>query len=238
MHVAKCLAAASLLAAMMLAGCSREPESKPAASTAPVEKTVAGWPGFVDSFIEARFKADPYFAVQAGRHDFDGKMPDWSRAAIDSDVAELRRFQGDLAKYDPATLTPDQRFEREYLEWVVDTQLFWLVSAEAPYRNPAWYLDKLDPSMYLTREYAPLPKTARGVSRLRARRAGSHRQHSRQSAHAVAQGLHRPWGGRFRRLRHILPQRNARHLRAACRREAEARSQRGDRGRGRPRWMN
>ena len=81
MHVAKCLAAASLLAAMMLAGCSREPESKPAASTAPVEKTVAGWPGFVDSFIEARFKADPYFAVQAGRHEFDGKMPDWSRAA-------------------------------------------------------------------------------------------------------------------------------------------------------------
>ena len=105
MHVAKSLAAASLLAATMLAGCSREPESRPVASTAPVEKSVAGWPAFVDSFIEARFKADPYFAVQSGRHEFDGKMPDWSRAAFDSDVAELRRFQGDLAKYDVATLT-------------------------------------------------------------------------------------------------------------------------------------
>jgi hypothetical protein len=63
----------------MLAGCSREPEPKPAASAAPVEKTDAGWPDFVASFIEARFKADPYFAVQAGRHEFDGKMPDWSR---------------------------------------------------------------------------------------------------------------------------------------------------------------
>jgi len=162
MHVAKCLAAVSVLAAMMLAGCSREPEPKPAASAAPVEKTDAGWPGFVASFIEARFKADPYFAVQAGRHEFDGKMPDWNRAALDSEVAELRKFQVDLANYEPASLTADQRFEHEYLQWVADTQLFWLASAEAPYRNPAWYLERLDPSMYLTREYAPLPKRLEG----------------------------------------------------------------------------
>ena len=58
----------------------------------------AEWPAFVESFIEARFKADPYFAVQAGRHEFDGKMPDWSRAAIDADVGELRSFAGELAK--------------------------------------------------------------------------------------------------------------------------------------------
>jgi hypothetical protein len=45
---------------------------------------------------------------------------------------------------------------------VADAQLFWLASAEAPYRNPAWYLERLDPSMYLTREYAPLPKRLEG----------------------------------------------------------------------------
>jgi uncharacterized protein (DUF885 family) len=156
MRDAKCLVAASVLALVMLAGCSREPEPAPA----PVR--VAVWPEFVESFIEARFKADPYFAVQAGRHDFDGKMPDWSRAALDSEVAALRKFQGDLANYDPATLTASQRFEHEYLEWVADSQLFWLASAEEPYRNPAWYLDRLDPSMYLTREYAPLPKRLEG----------------------------------------------------------------------------
>jgi len=161
MHLVKCLTAASALVAIMLAGCSREPEVKPAA-TAPVATVDAGWPGFVDAFIEARFKADPYFAVQAGRHDFDGEMPDWSRAALDSEVASLRKFQGDLAKYDAVGLTPDQRFEHQYLEWVADAQLFWLASAEAPYRNPAWYLERLDPSMYLTREYAPLPKRLEG----------------------------------------------------------------------------
>ena len=160
MRITKPLAAASALVVLMTA-CAREPVVAPTETKA-AETVDAGWPGFVDSFIEARFNADPYFAVQAGRHDFDGQMPDWSRAALDADVAALRKFQTDLQKFDPAALTPAQRFEHEYLRWVADAQLFWLVSAESPYRNPAWYLERLDPSMYLTREYAPLPKRLEG----------------------------------------------------------------------------
>lgn len=158
------LAATSLVLATALTGCSGERGAKPASATAmPDDATAdAGWPAFVESFIEARFKADPYFAVQAGRHDFDGKMPDWSRAALDADVVELRNFAGAMAKYDPAILTPAQRFEHELLQWVIDSELFWLTEAESPFRNPVWYLERLDPSMYLTREYAPLPKRLEG----------------------------------------------------------------------------
>jgi hypothetical protein len=154
------LAATSLIAATLLIACSREPGEKAAPAAAPpvAAQEAAGWPAFVDSFIEARFKADPYFAVQAGRHEFDGQMPDWSRAALDAEIGDLRNFAGELARRNPASLTAAQRFEYEYLQWVVDSQLFWLTEAQAPFRNPAWYIEKLDPSMYLTREYAPLPK--------------------------------------------------------------------------------
>jgi len=162
MHIAKHLAAASVLALLMLTGCSREAAEKPAPAAAAPAKLDVTWPAFVESFIDARFKADPYFAVQAGRHEFDGQMPDWSGAALDAEVADLRKFQTALANFDPAALTPTQRFERDYLRWVADAQIFWLASAESPYRNPAWYLEKLDPSMYLTREYAPLPKRLEG----------------------------------------------------------------------------
>jgi hypothetical protein len=148
---------------IVLIGCSREQREKPAASPAPgAVVPPQSWPAFVDSFIENRFKADPHLAVDAGRHDFDGKMPDWSRAALDADVADLRRLKTELTTFSPAALTPAQRFERDYLTWVVESELFWLASAEAPLRNPDWYLDKLDPSMYLTREYAPLPTRLRG----------------------------------------------------------------------------
>jgi hypothetical protein len=154
----------SMMSAAAFVGCTREPDVKPA-DTVPAaspRKADTGWPAFVESFIQARFKADPYFAVQAGRHEYDGQMPDWSRAALDADVADLRRLQTELAKFDPATLTAAQRLEHEHLQWVIDTQIFWVTSAESPYLNPAWYIDKLDPSMYLTREYAPLPKRLEG----------------------------------------------------------------------------
>ena len=160
MRFTLCLVASGLLATSLLAGCSREPAEKPAPAAAPppAAKSALEWPAFVDSFIEARFKTDPSFAVQSGRHEFDGKMPDWSRAWMDANIAELRTFAGELAKRDPLSLSAEQRFEHEHLQWVIDTELFWLTEAESPFRNPAWYIERLDPSSYLTREYAPLPK--------------------------------------------------------------------------------
>ena len=89
-------------------------------------------------------------------------MPDWSRSAIEADVIRLRAQLAELAGFDPASLTPAQRLEREYLEWVIESEIFWRAEAESPFRNPAWYLERLDPSMYLTREYAPLPTRLRG----------------------------------------------------------------------------
>ncbi len=155
----------SALALLALAGCSRapapaEPTPVPAAQDATPRDT--SWPGFVARVIEARMKADPYFAVQSGRHEFDGQMPDWSRAALEADVAGTRALLAELMKFDTGVLTAAQRFEREYLRWVMEQQLFWQDSAAQPYTNPAWYIDRLDPSMYLTREYAPLPKRLEG----------------------------------------------------------------------------
>ena len=154
---------------LILGACSREaPKTapsaeQPAASSASGAKTADGsWAAFASGFIEARMKADPYFAVGAGRHEFDGQMPDWSRAALDADAATLQAALASIGEFDSATLNPGDRLERDYLKWVIETQLFWQTKAEQPYRNPAWYLDRLDPSMYLTREYAPLPKRLEG----------------------------------------------------------------------------
>lgn len=150
--------AASILA-LVVAGCSREPARSP--TPAPTEDAAREetWPGFVDRFIEARMQADPHFAVQSGRHEFDGRMPDWSRATIETDVAALREQLGELSRQ---RVTRAQEFERDYIQWIIESEIFWLETAAAPFRNPAWYLERLDPSVYLTREYAPLQKRLEG----------------------------------------------------------------------------
>lgn len=150
--------AASILA-LVVAGCSRERARSP--TPAPTEDAAREetWPGFVDRFIEAHMQADPHFAVQSGRHEFDGRMPDWSRATIETDVAALREQLGELSRQ---RVTRAQEFERDYIQWIIESEIFWLETAAAPFRNPAWYLERLDPSVYLTREYAPLQKRLEG----------------------------------------------------------------------------
>ena len=53
-------------------------------------------------------------------------------------------------------LEPRERFDREYLLAVVDKDLFWLEKAKFPFSNPKWYIDAIDPDVYLNRNYAPL----------------------------------------------------------------------------------
>ena len=163
MGILKILAVCAAICAVTPA-CGRKAEDPPAGTGSQASPAVGNeaYATFVSRFIEARMKRDPYFAVQAGRHEFDGLMPEWTRAAMDADIAELRELKAELKEYDPATLSEAQQFERDYLRWVIDRDLFWMATAEAPYRNPAWYLDRLDPSMYLTREYAPLEKRLQG----------------------------------------------------------------------------
>jgi uncharacterized protein DUF885 len=158
---------AIVFSSLLAAGCSRQPATQspgPASAPPPAEVAQApqDWAAFTAAFIEARFKADPYFAVQSGRHEFDGQMPDWSRAALEADTAWFRSQRELLKEFDAAKLAPAQRFERQYLEWIIDSSLFWGEDAAAPLRNPTWYLDRLDPSIYLARDYAPLPKRLEG----------------------------------------------------------------------------
>lgn len=122
----------------------------------------AAWTQFVAGFVEGTFRAQPYFAVQMGRHEFDGRMPDWSRDGIAAEVQRLRDARAAALAFAPGSLSAAQQFERDYLVAVTDNNLFWLAKAEFPFRNPAWYVNQLDPEVYLSREYAPLEQRMAG----------------------------------------------------------------------------
>jgi uncharacterized protein (DUF885 family) len=135
------------------ASCNRVPAAGPA--PLPADPQIA-WNHFATQYVEDTFRAQPFFAAQAGRHEFDGKMPDWSTAGLARELERLKQAHAQAEAFDPAPLTDTQRFEREYLLSVLNGEIFWIERARAPYTNPAWYIDRLDPEVYLTREYAPL----------------------------------------------------------------------------------
>jgi len=153
----------ALLATALLAGCGQSAKAPaPAPTPPPAASAQAAWPDIANRFVEDYFKAQPFFAVQSGRHEFDGQMPDLSAAGIAHEVARLQAARKELAGVEPAGLTAAQKLERDVLLNVSDRDLFWLDQARWPFRNPSWYLDKLDPDVYLSRDYAPLEQRLKG----------------------------------------------------------------------------
>jgi hypothetical protein len=153
--------AAGAVLLVLLSACSPpQPAAPPAASAAAPRPDP--WPEFASAFIEGKFKADPFFAVQAGRHEFDGQMADWSARGLAAEVERLQKLRAEAAAFDGGALTPAESFEREYVQSVIDRELFFRERVRFPLTNPAWYIDRLDPDVYLNRDYAPLATRLKG----------------------------------------------------------------------------
>ena len=118
------------------------------------------WVAFVDQYIEDYLVTHPGFAVVQGRHEFDGQLQDWSAEGLAREVDRLQRSREQALAFPDEELGPEGSFQREYLLAAIDRALFWLDKADWPFVNPAFYFDwmsdSLDPSPYITLDYAPL----------------------------------------------------------------------------------
>ena len=124
----------------------------PAACASLDNRTSPEWTAFQNTFTERVFQLEPVFGASQGRHEFDGRLPDWSEAGIAEEIAFLTTSIQQAQAFD--ALAPQQRFERDYLVSVARGTLFWLQTADQPHTNPAFYMDSLSPSMYIARPYA------------------------------------------------------------------------------------
>jgi Bacterial protein of unknown function (DUF885) len=122
------------------------------------------WGPFVSEYLESYFAAHPDFAVRAGRHEFDGKLPNWSSEGIAAEIKRLHNMRDRAQAFSDAALDDRQRLERDYLIAVTDSDLFWMESAEWPFRCPQYYADMIDPDVYVSREYAPLDQRLRAYN--------------------------------------------------------------------------
>lgn len=159
MNFLRALPLAAVLAGFLLAGCEVQTGAtsiSPNAQTVGTTDATAEWQAAVDTFIDGYLEHNPTFAANAGKHEFDGKLPDYSPTGLASNARWLHAQRDALAAFSDDRLAASQRFQREYMLSVIDGQLFVLEDSGFPYGNPIFYAGDLSPSMYLTRTYAPL----------------------------------------------------------------------------------
>jgi uncharacterized protein (DUF885 family) len=154
------LSLAAVFSLAFISACQKSETPEPAVAVAePAVETVETWDAFVDRQIEEHLLAHPQLAVVQGRHEFDGQLPDWSRAGIEAEITRLHAVRDAATGFGDDQLNAEQRYQREYLVSRVDQELFWSEKARWPFRNPqhymGWMSDSLDPSPYITLNYAP-----------------------------------------------------------------------------------
>lgn len=151
MKIRHLMIAASIAAMSLTAACKKADEG---AGTELSANDGTVWGGFMEQFLEGYFPVNPTFAVYQGRHEFDGKLPDWSEAGLKAMIDYRKQAIADAKAIDEAQLDDAQKFERDYLVQVMEGELFWLEEADVPHLNPDYYVGQLDPNVYVARPYA------------------------------------------------------------------------------------
>jgi uncharacterized protein (DUF885 family) len=159
------LTGAALVASVLfVSGCDDSPRATQPATAESMKQ--AEWPSFVDKFIEDYFSHNPPFAANAGRHEFDGQLPDWSAEGLQKTIAWLDNARKDAISFAENSLTPEQRFQRDYVIAKIDADLFWLREAQLPLTNVSYYFDNgLDPNTYVNVPYASEDERVRAFIR-------------------------------------------------------------------------
>jgi uncharacterized protein (DUF885 family) len=123
----------------------------------------AEYEAVAEEYVKTYLAAHPLQGTALGFHEYDGKISDYSRLALDAELSRLRRFDDRLAKFDPAKLSPRQSIDLRILQAAVKRELFEMQDMSAFERNPMVYARAGDVNVYIKRNFAPLEDRVRSL---------------------------------------------------------------------------
>jgi uncharacterized protein (DUF885 family) len=119
---------------------------------------VSAFDDLVQHLLDDLFAADPVFATATGEHRFDGSWPDMSETGRLARIALVDGWMRTFGALDPATLTPEERIDRDLVLGELEGRRF----ADTDLREAAWdalgwvYLIGAGLHTLGAREFAPL----------------------------------------------------------------------------------
>jgi uncharacterized protein (DUF885 family) len=116
-----------------------------------------------EEYIKGYFNARPLQGTALGLHEYDGKITDYSRLAIDAELARLRRFDDRLKKFESDKLSQRQSIDLRILQAAIKKELFQIQDMSTFEHNPMIYARAADVNVYIKRNFAPLEDRVRSI---------------------------------------------------------------------------
>jgi uncharacterized protein (DUF885 family) len=116
-----------------------------------------------EEYIKTYLAAHPLQGTALGLHEYDGKIRDYSRLALDAELNRLQRFDDRLSKFDATRLSPRQSIDLRILQMAVKKDLFEMQDMSVFERNPMVYAGAADVNVYIKRNFAPLEDRVRSL---------------------------------------------------------------------------
>ena len=123
----------------------------------------AEYEAVAEEYIKGYLTAHPLNATSLGFHEYDGKISDYSRLALDAELSRVRRFDDRLKKFDLEKLSARQSIDLRILQAAIKKQLFETQEMASFERNPMVYARAADVNVYIKRNFAPLEDRVRSI---------------------------------------------------------------------------
>jgi uncharacterized protein (DUF885 family) len=141
---------------------SPSPSPKPT-KTPPPLKPDAELDFVADEYLRGYLAARPLRATALGFHEYDGRINEDTRLAIDAELARLRRFDDRFSKFDIAKLGPRAAVDLRLIQAAIKRELFFIGDLGIYEHNPLTYARAIDVGVYAKRKYAPIEDRVRSI---------------------------------------------------------------------------
>jgi uncharacterized protein (DUF885 family) len=109
-----------------------------------------------EEYIKGFLAARPILATSLGFHEYDGKVTDYSRLALDAEFSRLKRFDDRLKIFDVGKLSQRQSIDLRILQAAIKKEIFQRQEMAIFERDPMIYARAADVNVYIKRNFAPL----------------------------------------------------------------------------------
>jgi uncharacterized protein (DUF885 family) len=118
-----------------------------------------------EEFLEGYISWRPQYGVYLGLHEYDGKITDFDKKSIDSELSRLKAFEKRFSLIDTATLSSNMKFDLRIFLNAIRNEILNFEDLQVFKYNPMVYFDPsglidgilaMDLSIYLNRSFAPL----------------------------------------------------------------------------------